>query len=201
MSTRMAALALATCVTTLGGAALPAWAQQAGAASGSGAAATSAKPRTPQPGAARKATAAAGAAAAAAATATALTLADEDQRKAYALTHIGDYECEFKHAVKVLAHPTHEGYVNLHFDKKVVTAKPVLSSTGAIRLEDVRGQFMMLQIAFKSMLMDTRNGRRVADECLHDEHVQARQRAAGEAPAPGLGISSAPQAEAPNPSR
>lgn len=137
--------------------------------------------------AARKATAAAGAAGAA--TAAALALADDDQKHAFTLTHLGEYECEFKRAIRVLAHPKHEGYVDLQFDKRVITARPVLSSTGAIRLEDVTGRYLMVQIAFKSMLMDTRLGQRVADECLHDAHHEAK-RAAAQAPAtPGLGIS------------
>ena len=141
--------------------------------------------------AARRATAAGGAAAAATAAASALAAADDDQRQAFSLTHLGDYACEFKRVVHVHPHPVHEGYVDLHFDRRVVTARPVLSSTGAIRLEDVRGQFVMLQIAFKSMLLDTRSGQRVADECLHARHHEARQ-AAAEAPAqPGLGISNA----------
>ena len=34
--------------------------------------------------------------------------------------------------------------------------KPVLSSTGAIRLEDVRGETLMVQIASKSMLLNVK---------------------------------------------
>lgn len=136
--------------------------------------------------AARRATAAAGAAAAAAATT--LALASDEQRHAYTLAHLGEYQCEFKRMIRVLAHPKQEGYVDLHFDKQVVTARPVLSSTGAIRLEDVKGRYLMVQIAFKSMLMDTKVGQRVADECLHDAHHDARRAAAEAPPAEGLGI-------------
>lgn len=138
--------------------------------------------------AARKATAAAGAAAAAAAAVLSLSDADDDQRQAYSMTHLGEHECEFRREVRLTAHPTHEGYVDLHFDKRVVTTKPVLSSTGAIRLEDVRGQFLLVQIAFKSMLLDTLSGRRVADECVHDKHREARRAAEHTPPQPGLGI-------------
>ncbi len=136
--------------------------------------------------AARKATVAAGAAAAAAATT--LALASDEQRHAYTLAHLGEYQCEFKRMIRVLAHPRQEGYVDLHFDKQVVTARPVLSSTGAVRLEDVKGRYLMVQIAFKSMLMDTKIGQRVADECLHDAHHEARRAAAEAPPAEGLGI-------------
>lgn len=142
--------------------------------------------------AARRATAAAGAAAAAAAAVTALSAADDDQRQAFTLTHLGDHACEFKRTVLVAPHPVHEGYVDLHFDRRIITARPVLSSTGAIRLEDVRGQFVMLQIAFKSMLLDTRSGQRVADECLHARHHEARQAAAAAPAQPGLGIAAEP---------
>jgi membrane-bound inhibitor of C-type lysozyme len=136
--------------------------------------------------AARRATAAAGAAAAA--PATTLALASDEQRHAYTLAHLGEYQCEFKRMIRVLAHPKQEGYVDLHFDKQVVTARPVLSSTGAVRLEDVKGRYLMVQIAFKSMLMDTKIGQRVADECLHDAHHETRRAATEAPPAEGLGI-------------
>jgi membrane-bound inhibitor of C-type lysozyme len=145
---------------------------------------------------ASKATTVAGVAASAAATATPLALASEEQRQVYSLAHLGEYECEFKRLVWVTANPRHEGYVDLHFDKQVVTARPMLSSTGAIRLEDVKGRFLMVQIAFKSMLMDTKVGQRVADNCQHDHHREARRAAAQAPAAPGLGISQPPAATA-----
>ena len=42
----------------------------------------------------------------------------------------------------------------------------MLSSTGAIRLEDVRGETLMVQIASKSMLLNTMTARRIVDECI-----------------------------------
>ena len=41
--------------------------------------------------------------------------------------------------------------------------------TGALRLEDVKGQTLLLQIANKSMLMDQKRGQRLADECMSPE--------------------------------
>ena len=55
---------------------------------------------------------------------------------------------------------------------------------------------LLLQIAFKSMLMDVRSGRRVADECVHEAHRVARQEAERAPPGPGLGIAPAPAAGA-----
>ena len=44
--------------------------------------------------------------------------------------------------------------------------KPVLSSTGAVRLEDVKGTTLMVQIASKSMLLNVKTGTRLVDECV-----------------------------------
>jgi hypothetical protein len=75
--------------------------------------------------------------------------------------------------------PKHEGYVDVTFGKNVYTMKPVLSSTGAVRLEDVRGKTLMLQIAYKSMLMDTQAGRRLVDECVSQKQLAAKKAAEG----------------------
>jgi hypothetical protein len=42
----------------------------------------------------------------------------------------------------------------------------VLSSTGAVRLEDVGGETLMVQIASKSMLLNVKQGKRLVDECI-----------------------------------
>jgi hypothetical protein len=60
------------------------------------------------------------------------------------------------------------------------TMRPVLSSTGALRLEDVRGQTMLLQIAYKSMLMDVKAGRRLVDECASEAQLTAKRNAEGQ---------------------
>ena len=39
--------------------------------------------------------------------------------------------------------------------------------TGAIRLEDLKGQFLVIQIANKSMLIDSKSGQRVLDDCMN----------------------------------
>ena len=65
--------------------------------------------------------------------------------------------------------PKSPGYVDLTFKKAVYTMKAVQSSTGALRLEDVKGKTLLLQIANKSMLMDTKAGKRLVDDCVHEK--------------------------------
>lgn len=111
---------------------------------------------------------------------TPLPAADADQLKAAGMTHIGSYQCELNQSVEVTANPKYEGYVDVAFKKAKYTMKPVLSSTGALRLEDVKGQTLMLQIAYKSMLMDVKVGQRLVDDCVHEKQAAAKKAAEGQ---------------------
>jgi len=90
----------------------------------------------------------------------------------------GRYDCEFGQSIDIAPDPAHPGYAVVKFGKAVYAMKPVLSTTGAVRLEDVKGVMLVVQIASKSMLMDVKAGRRLVDEC-----IGARQRELGEAAA------------------
>ncbi len=111
-----------------------------------------------------------------------------EQLAAAAMAHYGDYACEFNEVVKVEIDRRNDGYIEVKHRRAVYVMKPVLSSTGALRLEDVRGRMLMLQIANKSMLMDTKAGQRVVDGCVHEKQREAATRP----PTQSLGIEAAP---------
>jgi hypothetical protein len=127
-----------------------------------------------------------------AAPAPALVPADAEQLAAAAMTYFGDYACELDQSLRVSPNPRFEGYVDVRFGKQVHTMKPILSSTGVLRLEDVRGLLLLLQIAPKSMLLDVRAGRRLVDDCMHDKQVENRRTMAGAPAQPGLDLAPAP---------
>jgi hypothetical protein len=145
------------------------------------AAQTAAAPK-PAPAKAAAAKSAKPAAVAPAAAPVVLAQASPEQLEAAARAHVGDYECEFNQHIDVAPSARAAGYLDVKHDKQSYTMKPLLSSTGALRLEDVKGQMLLLQIANKSMLMDTKAGRRVVDGCVH-----ASQRAAAATAAAGGG--------------
>jgi len=107
-----------------------------------------------------------------------------EQVAAASLTHFGDYLCERGERLSVTINRAHDGFVDVAFQGLVHTMRPVLSHTGAIRLEDVRGRMLVVQIPTKSMMFDTRLGRRVVDGCLHE----AQRQAAAAPPAADAGI-------------
>lgn len=116
--------------------------------------------------------------------------ADSDQLAAAALTIFGDYACEFGKSLRVSRSSKIDGYVNLLFDKQLFTLKPVLSHTGALRLEDVRARLLLVQIDVKSMVMDVKIGRRLVDDCVHETQAENRRQLAAAPAGPGLGIDS-----------
>jgi hypothetical protein len=121
-----------------------------------------------------------------------LPAAPGEQMAAASMAHYGTYHCDFSQTVDVALNPTNEGYIDVRFGKQAWIMKPVLSSTGALRLEDVKGRMLMLQIANKSMLMDTQAGRRLVDECLHEKQLEFVKAAAAAAAKPAP-TASAPQ--------
>ena len=89
-----------------------------------------------------------------------------EQVKAAEMVYYGKYECEFNQTVDIAQSPKYPAYVMVKHNKGEWLMKPVLSSTGAIRLEDVRGETLMVQIATKSMLLNTMTAHRIVDDCV-----------------------------------
>ncbi|MEL4178566.1 hypothetical protein [Roseateles sp. PN1] len=121
-----------------------------------------------------------------------LAEASAEQLEAAKRAYLGRYDCEFKQSIELEPHATAAGYVDVKYLKQVYTMKPVLSSTGALRLEDVTGRTLMIQIANKSMLLDTQVGQRIVDECLHPEQrtlIDLARAAAAAAAASGIDLS------------
>ena len=92
--------------------------------------------------------------------------AQPEQVKAAELVFYGPYDCEFSQTVNITQSPKHSAYVDVKHGAKAWLMKPVLSSTGAIRLEDVRGETLMVQIASKSMLLNVKSAQRIVDDCV-----------------------------------
>ena len=90
----------------------------------------------------------------------------EDSKLAIAQqVHTGRIACELGNTVTVTPDASRTGGFVVHMASHVFHMSPVNSSTGAIRLEDTKNGAMWLQLGNKSMLMSTKLGQRLADEC------------------------------------
>jgi hypothetical protein len=79
--------------------------------------------------------------------------------------YTGDMRCELGEDVKVTADGQHPGFFHVTAGKRQYYMHPVVSKTGAMRLEDNRAGAVWLQLGGKSMLLDQKRGERVADSC------------------------------------
>lgn len=93
--------------------------------------------------------------------------ASAEQLAASERVYYGTYECEFGQTATVATLPKYPGYAEVKSGKQTWLMKPVASSTGAIRLEDLKERFLVIQIANKSMLFDSKTGQRVLDGCVN----------------------------------
>ena len=83
--------------------------------------------------------------------------------------HTGKASCEFDQSVSVMPVTNHPGHFTLGFKNVNYTMVPEATTTGAVRLEDKKAGVVWLQIANKSMLMNTKIGQRLVDACQHAE--------------------------------
>jgi hypothetical protein len=98
----------------------------------------------------------------------------------------GQIPCELGASVSVEADAKAPGYFNVRGKGFSYRMHPVVTSTGAIRLEDNHdGGAVWLQLANKSMLMDQKAGKRLADECSTPAQVAVAE-ALKKNPAPSL---------------
>jgi len=98
------------------------------------------------------------------------------------LTGVAD--CEFKEKVDVEKIPGHSGNFKVTYEHKTYTMVPEETTTGAIRLVDLTGAVVWIQIPMKSMLMNQKEHHRLVDGCQEDEQriaVQASQKAGANA--------------------
>lgn len=86
--------------------------------------------------------------------------------------HVGTLPCELGQTVLLLAEPSAAGYFSLRIGKASYRLYPELTTTGAVRLEDKVAGIVWLQLANKSMLMNQKHGKRMADECKSAVQLQ-----------------------------
>lgn len=80
--------------------------------------------------------------------------------------HIGSLPCELGQTVVLEADAAQRGFFHLRLGKTTYHVAPEETTTGAIRLEDKAAGIVWLQLANKSMLMNHKLGKRMADECM-----------------------------------
>jgi hypothetical protein len=90
---------------------------------------------------------------------------DEHRTVVAEQVHTGRMVCELGNSVTVTPDTQTQGSFFVQLRQHRYHMTPVVSATGAIRLEDAQAGAMWLQLPNKSMLMNSKLGQRMADEC------------------------------------
>jgi hypothetical protein len=85
--------------------------------------------------------------------------------------HTGHMVCELGNTVTVTPDPHQTTRFIVQMKKNTYYMTPVETTTGAVRLEDAQTGAMWLQLPHKSMLMNSKLGQRMADECQNDHQT------------------------------
>jgi hypothetical protein len=88
---------------------------------------------------------------------------------------VGKMPCELGASVTLTADAKNPGYFDMQGKNFSYRMFPVATSTGAIRLEDQKAGAVWLQLANKSMLMNQKQGIRMADECVSPAQLVVAQ--------------------------
>ncbi len=97
---------------------------------------------------------------------------------------LGTVPCELGAKV-VVKQDSNAGRFLLELGRQTFRMEPTLTTTGAIRLEDTANGVVWLQLGNKSMLLNQRMGKRLADACVN-LHQAAIATAMEHSKAPGL---------------
>jgi hypothetical protein len=89
--------------------------------------------------------------------------------------HTGHMVCELGNSVTITQDPQQPTRFIVQMKKATYYMTPVETSTGAVRLEDAQAGAMWLQLPHKSMLMNSKLGQRMADECQNDHQMAVAQ--------------------------
>jgi hypothetical protein len=90
--------------------------------------------------------------------------------------HTGRMVCELGNAVSVTPDAGQPGSYWVQMRQHRFHMQPVGTTTGAVRLEDKQGGAMWLQLPHKSMLMNSKIGQRMADECQSAHQLEVATR-------------------------
>lgn len=90
--------------------------------------------------------------------------------------HTGRMVCELGNSVTVTPDPQQPSRFIVQTKRNTYRMTPVETTTGAVRLEDAQAGAMWLQLPHKSMLMNSKLGQRMADECQSEHQTTEAHR-------------------------
>ncbi|CAN5464100.1 hypothetical protein BH11PSE11_BH11PSE11_03980 [soil metagenome] len=112
----------------------------------------------------------------------AVETADDDHEPDIASSIVTEYHCELGNKITIYRNVGDEQRMGMRWQSKVHGLKRVGTSTGANRFENKRSGLVWIDIPAKGMLLDSKKGKQLANECKTAEQMEAKKKTADEAP-------------------
>jgi hypothetical protein len=87
---------------------------------------------------------------------------------------VTEYKCELGNNLTVFANIGDDDHIALKWGKRLHRLERVSTTTGAVRFENRRYGLLWIGIPAKSMLLDSKTGHQLANECKSPEQLAAK---------------------------
>lgn len=109
---------------------------------------------------------------------TAAMLEDEEDSKTPDITgsDVTEFICDHGQKITLYRNPGDEKFIAMRWQKHIMRMRSVATSTGAERFENRRHGMLWIGIPAKSMLLDSKKGQQLANECRTVEQTNALEK-------------------------
>ena len=84
-----------------------------------------------------------------------------------------DYKCELGNSLTMYTNAEDHEHIAMRWKKRLYRMHRVDTTTGAYRYENKKAGFIWIGIPAKSLLLDSRKGQQLANECVSNEAMMA----------------------------
>jgi hypothetical protein len=102
---------------------------------------------------------------------------DDDKQSDIAGFSGTNFSCELGNKITVYEKTGDQSHIKLRWNKQIHELKRVGTSTGANRFEDTETGLVWIHIPAKGMLLDSKKGQQLANECKTQQQMNAKKKA------------------------
>ncbi len=91
-------------------------------------------------------------------------------------SEVTEYNCDHGQKITLYRNPGDDKFIAMRWQKHIMRMRRIATSTGADRFENRRHGMLWIGIPAKSMLLDSKKGQQLANECRDAEQTQAHEK-------------------------
>ena len=87
---------------------------------------------------------------------------------------VTEYSCDHGNKITFYQNPGDEIFIALLWNKQILRMRRVVTTTGAVRFESKRHGLVWIGIPAKSLLLDSKKGQQLANECKNSQQMSGQ---------------------------